>query len=192
MSATQPIKNIEDIEALKNYFFAVKPNMRNYAMTCLGINSALRIGDLLNLNWQDVYDFSKGRFLKHITTIEKKTGKRTQIALNRNAVEALNIYKESLLDVQPADFLFPGKHKGTALSRCQAFRVLNDAGHELHFEIEISCHTLRKTFGYHACKAGAQPTILMRVFNHSSFQNTKRYLGIDQDEKDEVFLNMNL
>ncbi len=60
MSATQPIKNIEDIEALKNYFFAVKPNMRNYAMTCLGINSALRIGDLLNLNWQDVYDFSKG------------------------------------------------------------------------------------------------------------------------------------
>ena len=192
MSATQPIKNVEDIEALKNYFFKVKPNMRNYAMTCLGVNSALRIGDLLNFSWKDVYDFSKGHFLKHIITVEKKTGKKTQIALNQNAIDALTIYKDSLLEIQPTDFLFPGKNKGTALSRCQAFRVLNNAGHELNFEIEISCHTLRKTFGYHAWRSGTQPALLMLIFNHSSFQNTERYLGIDQDEKDQVFLNVNL
>ena len=192
MSATTPIKNIEDIEALKNYFFKVKPNMRNYAMTCLGINSALRVSDLLKLRWKDVYDFTGRHYRKHITTVEKKTKKQTQIALNQSAVEALTIYMESLSEVQPMDYLFPGKNKGSALSRCQAFRVLNEAGHELHFEMEISCHTLRKTFGYHACKAGAQPTVLMRVFNHSSFQNTERYLGIDQDEKDEIFLKLNL
>jgi hypothetical protein len=32
----------------------------------------------------------------------------------------------------------------------------------------------------------------MNVFNHSSFHITKRYLGIEQDEKDLVYLNINL
>ena len=32
----------------------------------------------------------------------------------------------------------------------------------------------------------------MEIYNHSSYQITKRYLGIEQDDKDKVFLNMNL
>lgn len=27
----------------------------------------------------------------------------------------------------------------------------------------------------------------MDIYNHSSYQITKRYLGIDQDDKDQVF-----
>lgn len=56
----------------------------------------------------------------------------------------------------------------------------------------ISCHSLRKTFGYQAWKEGAEPALLMAVFNHSSYNITKRYLCIDQDDKDELFLKMNL
>lgn len=29
--------------------------------------------------------------------------------------------------------------------------------------------------------------MLMDIYNHSSYQITKRYLGIDQDDKDQVF-----
>ncbi len=29
----------------------------------------------------------------------------------------------------------------------------------------------------------------MNIYNHSSYEITKRYLGIEQTEKDEVFLN---
>lgn len=32
----------------------------------------------------------------------------------------------------------------------------------------------------------------MEIYNHSSFEITKRYLGIEQDDKDSVFLEINL
>ena len=63
---------------------------------------------------------------------------------------------------------------------------------DLSFSCQISCHSLRKTFGYQAYNAGVNPTMLMMIFNHSSFAVTKRYLGIEQEDKDQVFLNINL
>lgn len=59
-------------------------------------------------------------------------------------------------------------------------------------EEHISCHSLRKTFGYHAWKQGTQPALLMSIFNHSTYHITKRYLGIDQDDKDEVFAKIRM
>ena len=59
-------------------------------------------------------------------------------------------------------------------------------------EGNISCHSLRKTFGYHAWKHGIQPALIMNLYNHSSMENTKRYLSIDQDERDSVYLNIEL
>ena len=192
MSTTQPIRSMDEIEELKNYFYLEKPNLRNYALICLGMNSTLRIGDLLSLKWENVYNFSERCFLKHISITEQKTGKRTRIALNHSAVEALQVYQDSLGHLEPADYLFPGKYSFSHLSRSQAFRIIKSAGQDLHFETDISCHSLRKTFGYHAWKSGAQPVVLMNVFNHSSFQITKRYLGIEQDDKDQLFLDTNL
>ena len=33
---------------------------------------------------------------------------------------------------------------------------------------------------------------LWNIYNHSSYEITKRYLGIKQDDKDSVFLKVNL
>ena len=192
MSTTQPIRKAEEINALKNYFLHEKRNLRNYALVCLGINSALRISDLLSLTWDDVYDFTNGRFQKHITIIESKTGKQTNNALNQNATQALILYKNSLPDVNGASFLFPGQKAGKALSRFQAYRILNSAGRELHLEAALSCHSLRKTFGYHAWKMGTPTALIMNIYNHSSIEITKRYLSIYQDDKDALYKSMNL
>lgn len=74
MSTTQPIRNLTQIQELKDYYFRDKPNMRNYALICLDINSALRISDLLELKWKDVYAFPEKHFLTHITIEERKQG----------------------------------------------------------------------------------------------------------------------
>ena len=50
----------------------------------------------------------------------------------------------------------------------------------------------RSTFGYHAWKQGTPPALLMNIYNHSSYQITKRYLGIEQDDRDDVFKNISL
>lgn len=88
-------------------------------------------------------------------------------------------------------YLFPSPKKTDApLSRFQAYRMIIDAAKAVGIEEHISCHSLRKTFGYHAWKQGREPVVLMAIFNHSSFAVTKRYLCIEQDDKDEVFRNI--
>lgn len=192
MATTQPIKNKEDLNALKEYYLTGHPNLRNYALISTGVNTALRIGDILRLTWKDVYDFQKDCFLPHITVTEHKTGKRNCIAMNESLQNALAKYKDSIHNAAPHDYLFPGRNPDAPLCRSQAFRIIKNASQELHLEDNISCHSLRKTFGYHAWHSGVNPAVLMVIYNHSSFQITKRYLGIDQDDKDHVFLNMNL
>lgn len=192
MQKTQPIKNRKDIQKLKQYYLD-RQQIRNYALVTLGMNTSLRIGDLLHLTWKDVYDFSNRSYFRHLNLLEQKTGKNTQIALNREVIYALKQLKKSLSPISANDYLFKSREgKNRPISRTQAFRIIKQAADELHIEGIISCHSLRKTFGYHAWKKGIPPAVIMTIYNHSSLDVTKRYLSIDQDDKDKVFLEINL
>lgn len=193
MSTTQPIKDMSQIQLMKDYYTNQKPNPRNYALFCLGINSALRISDLLQLRWENVYNFEKQCYRKHLSITEQKTKKQTQIAVNDSIKDALERYRISLPTLEPGAYIFPGgRDRSKSLSRVQAYRIIKNAAEVLHFEEGFSCHSLRKTFGYHAWKQGAHPAILTEIYNHSSYQITRRYLGIDQDDKDDLFLSVHL
>jgi len=192
MATTQPIRNKEQLYALKEYYLKQKPNLRNYALIVTGINTALRISDTLELKWKDVCDGSLDTFRHHIVVREHKTGKENIIAINQNVVHALAEYRDSLPSPQLSQYIFTGRRADAPLSRYQAFRIIKQACAVLHLPENISCHSLRKTFGYHAWVAGANPIILMQIYNHSSFRITKRYLGIEQDDKDQVFLDLKL
>ena len=88
--------------------------------------------------------------------------------------------------------MFCHKNKNLPISRIQAFRIIKEAGSYFEIPGNISCHSLRKSFGYHAWKEGVSPVVLVEIYNHSSYEITKRYLGIDQDERDKVFENITL
>ena len=55
----------------------------------------------------------------------------------------------------------------------------------------IGTHTLRKTFGYHAYQTGADLTVIQDIFNHSAPRVTLRYIGINRDQRDAVYLSLN-
>ena len=93
----------------------------------------------------------------------------------------------------PEDYLFTKTtNYGRPLSRSQAFRIMKKAAEETLHTSHVSCHSLRKTFGYHAWKQGVPPALLMDIFNHSSYGVTKKYLGIEQDERDSIFMKIDL
>lgn len=192
MSTTQPIRNLEDLESLKNYFLVQKPNLRNYALICTAVNTARRISDVLSLKWDDVYHMESNTFRTHLVLTEQKTKKNTMIALNHGAVEGLSIYLKSLPSIEKDQYIFVGKDKKKPISRIQAYRIIKEACEALNLSDHISCHSLRKTFGYQAWVSGTNPALLVSIYNHSSFDVTKRYLGIEQDDKDKVFLNLDL
>ena len=81
MSTTCPIRKEEDLQRFKNYYLE-KGNMRNYLLIVVGLNTALRIGDVLKLKWEDVYDEHWGRFRRHLHVVEQKTGKQNYMARN--------------------------------------------------------------------------------------------------------------
>lgn len=196
MNSAQPIKKVKDLENFKDYYGKVKPNPRNKLLIILGLNTALRISDILSLEWNSVYNFEKKEYRNHITIIEQKTGKVSQIYLNSSVLDTLRDYKRYLKQdnrtIESDTFLFNHSNKNVPITRTQAFRIIKEAADYYDISGVISCHSLRKTFGYHAWKQGVPPALLVTVFNHSSFDITKRYLGIEQDDRDKIFKKIKL
>lgn len=187
MSTTEPIRNKQDLNQIMNYYKITQPNPRNYTLILFGLYTALRISDILLLKWNMIYDFEKNTFLEHLYIQEQKTGKKNVIALNNHLKTALKAYFH-IRQPQSNDYIFTKRTTPHCpISRTQAFRIVKKAAETASHSHNISCHSLRKTFGYHAWKQGTPPAMLMDIYNHSAYSVTKRYLGINQDERDSVF-----
>lgn len=191
MNTAQPIRSRSELTKFKNYYVTKDYNPRNFVLITISLNTALRISDVLSLRWKDVYNTGEQRFRSHILLKEQKTDKISRIYINKSIRHALSQYREELPDEQCSEecYLFTGKN-GQALSRAQAYRIVRKAAQQCGISGTISPHSLRKTFGYFAWKSGVPPAMLMSIFNHSSFSVTRRYLGIEQDDRDDIFKNM--
>lgn len=187
---TEPIKNKKELKALINFYNTKKPNLRNHCLIVLGLNTALRISDILTLKWNMLYDFGRKKFKNRITINEKKTGKTNIIPINKNLLICL---QKLFCKIKPQanDYLFTKRtNRSQPINRTQAYRIVKKAANECNLTGNISCHSLRKTFGFFAWKQGTQPALLMAIYNHSSYNITKRYLGITQLEKDAIYMNI--
>ena len=189
MAATEPIRNKREFKQLAEYFLNRK-QYRNYTLIVLGACTALRISDLLRLTWDDVYDEKSGVFFTHVLLEEHKTRKSKIIALNEQALHALSLYRSH----KKGGFIFSNNRKdGKAISRVQAWRIIHAAVAEIGIQGKVACHSLRKSWGYHAWTSGdVSPVVIMDILNHSSYETTRRYLGIAQDDLDRAYLSMSL
>lgn len=189
MPATEPIRNKKQLKELTDYFLQ-KGQFRNYTMVIMGAYTALRISDLLRMRWSDVYDEKRKAFQNHVTITEQKTGKTKTIALNAQILGALR----QLYPHKKCEFIFANNRKSAkAISRVQAWRIIHAAVVAIGIAGRIACHSLRKTWGYHAWTSGSvSPIVIMEIYNHSDYKITKRYLGVTQDDLDKAYLGMEL
>ena len=113
------------------------------------------------------------------------------MALNESAIEALERL-HAAGECRKDEYIFKAYPSSQEpLTRVAAYLLIKHAAEALGLE-NVGCHSLRKTFGYHAWKSGVHLALIMSIYNHSSIQVTKRYLGIEQDDKDEVMKQMRL
>ena len=105
MGTTQPIREKEKLRLFLQYYQTEMPSERNLALLAIGIYTALRISDILALRWQDIYDFSQKCYKEHLFIQEKKTGKRTIIAINPKLSQILERYRLTRTPVR-TDFVF--------------------------------------------------------------------------------------
>ncbi|WP_062353521.1 tyrosine-type recombinase/integrase [Bacillus kwashiorkori] len=187
MKFVDPIRDIEKINAMREVL--QNSSDRDLLLFVIGINTGIKINDLLYLTVKDVSDGKKAK--EFIYLKESSTDQWKAYYLNNRVKLALKCYLANhclLLD----DYLFQSKKDKQPISRQQAYRIINHAAKEVGVPGNIGMHTLRKTFGYHAYKKGVAISIIMSIFNHHSPKETYRYLGIDKNEERFIKVDVNL
>ena len=191
MEYVEPIQDRKKIDDIKKILKAT--NLRDYCLFTLGINSGLRICDLLNLKIKDVMD-KKRKIKDRITIREQKTGKIKNFPIADTAKKVLMEYLITRNFSLDEPLFLSRKEKGgkQTIGRQQAYRIINKIVRMVGLKEGYGTHTLRKTFGYHAYQSGVDISILQKLFNHSAPCVTLAYIGITQDDLDDVYLNLNL
>ncbi|MBE7713255.1 MAG: site-specific integrase [Cyanobacteria bacterium SIG26] len=174
MEFVEPIRDKNKIKQVK---LILKNNgLRDYLLFLMGINSGLRISDILKLRVKDVLN------KEHIEIKEQKTGKYKKFPITKSFEKTLFEY---IIEKNPNEWLFPSQKGEKPISRVQAYRIISKACNKAGITTRIGTHTLRKTFGYHFYQEKKDIALLQSILNHSAPSVTLRYIGINQDIIDE-------
>lgn len=164
---------------------------KDYLFINTGCYFGLRVSDLLTLRWADVLE--KDEFVIE----EKKTGKKRHITINENMKLA---FKEMIMELKKInkyhvnDYLFSNNSK-----QPMTIQYMNRRLHKVfdRYKVKVkngSTHTLRKTFGKRVWemdnKSERSLIYLSEIFSHSSIATTKRYIGIIQQDIENIYLNL--
>jgi len=187
----EPIRSKAEINRVKDAMKA-DGNVKMLALFTLGINTAMRISDLLSLRWENIVQ--RGKIQEKIQYKEGKTGKCRQIVFSNSVRTILG----QLHNLEHGEYVFSNdvdrySDEERPLTYVSVYRKLNYYIRErAGIDIRVGCHTLRKTFAYHAFKAGYDIYIIQSLLNHSTPAVTKRYVSLAQDELDGVYLAVDL
>lgn len=195
MNFVEPIRDRKKLAQIKNLLRG-QSRYRDLLLFTVGINTALRISDLLTLRVGHFID-EQGKLKKRFSIKEKKRGKRHDVVINQSIRDAFSEYKSEypgILD-EPDYFLFfneKGKNYKAAIKRGQAWKFITSICKDVGLQGNFGTHSLRKTWGYHARLQGVDLALIMHKLNHANISTTKRYLGITSDELEAVIQRLTL
>lgn len=176
MNVVEPIKNRELIRKIE--IFLSKRSKRDLLLFVMGTNTGLRVSDILALDVKDVKDKD------FVDIVEKKTGKHKRFPLNDKVKKLVKTFTQNREEEEP---LFKTIYRNR-MERTYAYRIVNNACKRFGVFDSIGTHTLRKTFGYHHYQRFKDIALLQKIFNHYSPMVTLRYIGIEQDEINNSYL----
>jgi integrase len=195
MNFVEPIRNRKKLEQIKNILKG-QGRYRDLLLFVVGINTALRVSDLLTLRIGDFVD-EAGEVRERFWLREEKRGKRNEVVINRSIREALELYRAVYPEVEANldHFVFFNTRTQDytqPISRKQAWQFISTICRDAGLRGNYGTHSLRKTWGYHARMNGVDLALIMHKLNHSDLTYTKRYLGITDEELEEVVRRLNL
>ena len=155
-------------------------------LIAIGCFTGLRISDIQNLTWKLVLDQDV------INLVEKKTKKHRKIKINSDLKDIINKCYILMKSPPIEEYVLINKYKTKPIR----IQWVNEKLKQIFIGYGIkttnaSSHTLRKTFGRRVWELNNHSEksllLLSEIFNHSSVQITKRYLGIREEELFDVY-----
>lgn len=177
MNAVEAVKERDQIIAIETVLKAQHGDIYRDVFK-FGLNTAMRITDLLDVKFCDIDYLRRSYTLK-----EGKTKKARTITLNNTAMEIINRRREQ----NPTDAYLFQSHSSRLprgaiqpVSRVSVSRVFKKVGDS--FGLKLNTHSMRKSRGYAMFEAGKPIEHISKVLNHSSTGVTMRYIGIEADD----------
>jgi integrase len=185
----QTIKNMDKLREIQETLEAEEDRVwsRAYLMFMVGIYTGLRVSDLVRLRAGHV----RG---DEIILIEEKTGKEQVLPI---ATILQRVIADRTAGMDDEDYLFPsrqamGDGAQKHIETRTAYNDMQRIAERFGLRGSIGCHTLRKTFGYWHYKKNHDLEILRQWFNHASVEVTRRYIGVDVEERRKSVQGFNL
>ena len=180
----EPIRSLEAIKVIKKN---LKGNPRDLLLFTMGINSGLRVKDLLALKIGDVKYCGPG---DTVDIIETKRKKHNIIVINHEIYKVLWTYIR-MYDLQDDDWLFrSSRFPDQPLRITSINRLIKMWTRDAGLKGKYGCQSLRKTWGYiQRTKYKVGWEMICHRYHHKTPAFTMRYLGITQGEIKSVLMN---
>ena len=187
MEKVFPIRKLDQIARIKRNLKAEKTAVW-YALFVIGINTNLRVSDLLGLKWANVWLEDTTTLRDHIELTEQKTGKKRRIKLTDPIADALTYLLENIREPEAGDNIIRNPLTRTPYSREHISRTLAKEAKAVGIQDSLGIHGLRATWGFHAVATFHQPiTLIQHAYNHSNQRQTMDYLGLTDEQLTEVY-----
>ncbi len=151
MNFVEPIRDSKKIAQIKNQLKGAG-RFRDLLLFVVGINTALRISDLLALTSGDFFT-EDGQVKPRFWLKETKTGKRREVEVNESMKDTLKLYLAAYPAIirDPGYFVFfstvAGDYDHTKpLSRTHAWKLIAEMCRDVGLSGNYGTHTLRKTW----------------------------------------------
>ena len=194
-----PIKDDKQLKALLDYLVNKYEHARsdikryqayrNYMIVLIGVNTAFRAEDLLQLKVRDVES-------GYVSIRENKTGKMNNFPMSKKLKQEITKYID-YNNLKSTDYLFLGQIKTRndieyiyPITRQYARRMVSDAGKAVGIMFSFGLHSLRKTFGYMYVRNGGNIETLRLMLNHEDPNVTKRYICWATDDAERERKNI--
>ncbi|QGQ44952.1 tyrosine-type recombinase/integrase [Metabacillus sediminilitoris] len=186
MKTVEAIKDEQQLLTIKSYL--KNRSARDYCLFMLGINTGIRIYDLLHLYVKD-FICEETDEIYHFMKSSVHTD--PPVYLNKHVRESLQSCRlEGSLQLH--DYLFKSRKTNEPITRQQAYRIINEAAKQAGISGSIGTHTLRKTFGYHAYKKGIAISLIQKRLQHITPSETRQYIGVTKEPSVQIKLDVNL
>lgn len=179
---------------------------RNRLLFKVGINVGLRVGDLVQLTWKDfIAEVKPNREIvyneKYYVFPQKTESKKKKVTIfiNQAVKDAIAEYLlPSDIDITKLDlntYIFKN-NRGSYISPASVWNMMNETAKAAGITQNIGSHSLRKTWGYwmwhNAEDKNKALVTISHCFNHSSTHTTMKYIGLLDEEIEEMYNSVNI